>query len=214
MVDGVALPPVEQLMIRHQFGQVEFASEHWFRLAATTLASVTRRRASPPPPSRGPRTCAGSIVVSLNDRMASVILVLREGSLRQVMVALDEADGPGHPDLGRGPPQRPHRRAHGGGGRGAPRPSPGGRPRAGAAPPRRGACGARAARVRCRGGRGCLLRRAAQRDGRAGVRPERQAAPRVRGPRGSRHARRARRPRGRRGRRPRVHRRREPVRPR
>ena len=26
-------------MIRHQFGQVEFASEHWFRLAATTLAS-------------------------------------------------------------------------------------------------------------------------------------------------------------------------------
>ncbi len=29
-------------MIRHQFGQVEFASEHWFRLAATTLASITR----------------------------------------------------------------------------------------------------------------------------------------------------------------------------
>ena len=36
------LPPVEQLMIRHQFGQVEYASEHWFRLAATTLACVTR----------------------------------------------------------------------------------------------------------------------------------------------------------------------------
>ena len=29
-------------MIRHQFGQVEFASEHWFRLAATTLATLTR----------------------------------------------------------------------------------------------------------------------------------------------------------------------------
>ena len=42
IVDSVPLPPVEQLMIRHQFGQVEYASEHWFRLAATTLASVTR----------------------------------------------------------------------------------------------------------------------------------------------------------------------------
>jgi heat-inducible transcriptional repressor len=35
IVDAVPLPPVEQLMIRHQFGQVEFANEHWFRLAAT-----------------------------------------------------------------------------------------------------------------------------------------------------------------------------------
>ena len=42
IADSSALPSVEQLMIRHQFGQVEFASEHWFRLAATTLASVTR----------------------------------------------------------------------------------------------------------------------------------------------------------------------------
>ena len=60
IVDSVPLPPVEQLMIRHQFGQVEYASEHWFRLAATTLASVTRAaglatpakpsvRAPPPP---------------------------------------------------------------------------------------------------------------------------------------------------------------------
>ena len=44
IVDTVPLPPVEQLMIRHQFGQVEFASEHWFRLAATTLASRHPRR--------------------------------------------------------------------------------------------------------------------------------------------------------------------------
>ncbi len=38
--DVVNLAPVEQLMIRHQFGQVEFASEQWFRLAAATLAGV------------------------------------------------------------------------------------------------------------------------------------------------------------------------------
>ena len=42
IAETVPLPAVEQLMIRHQFGQVEFASEHWFRLAATTLAGLTR----------------------------------------------------------------------------------------------------------------------------------------------------------------------------
>src|SRR4026209_2677020 len=40
IVDTVPLPAVEQLMIRHQFGQVEFASEHWFRLWADTLAPL------------------------------------------------------------------------------------------------------------------------------------------------------------------------------
>ena len=39
----VSLAPVEQLMIRHQFGQVEFASEQWFRLAASTLAADDAR---------------------------------------------------------------------------------------------------------------------------------------------------------------------------
>ena len=38
-----SLPAVEQRMIRHQFGQVEFASEHWFRLAASTLAASGER---------------------------------------------------------------------------------------------------------------------------------------------------------------------------
>ena len=40
LVGEMPLPPIEQLMIRHQFGQVEFATDQWFRLAATTLASA------------------------------------------------------------------------------------------------------------------------------------------------------------------------------
>ena len=40
IADSVVLPAVEQLMIRHQFGQVQHASEQWFRLAATTLAAA------------------------------------------------------------------------------------------------------------------------------------------------------------------------------
>ena len=43
--ESAILPPVEQLMIRHQFGQVQHASEQWFRLAATILAGANRTAA-------------------------------------------------------------------------------------------------------------------------------------------------------------------------
>jgi heat-inducible transcriptional repressor len=90
IVEQVPLPPVEQLMIRHQFGQVEFASEHWFRLAASTLAGVTH--------SAGLATAAKPRaahirridLVSITDRIASLILVLREGSIKQALISLDE----------------------------------------------------------------------------------------------------------------------------
>lgn len=87
------LSAVEQLMIRHQFGQVEFASEHWFRLAATTLASVTRAAglATPAKPRAG--RVRRIDLVSIQERLASVILVLREGTIKQLLVALGEPTG-------------------------------------------------------------------------------------------------------------------------
>jgi heat-inducible transcriptional repressor len=101
IVDTVPLPAVEQLMIRHQFGQVEFASEHWFRLAATTLAGLTRSAGLATPAK--PRTAHIRRVdlVSVNDRMASLILVLREGAIKQAVVALDEAEATDQPTLNR-----------------------------------------------------------------------------------------------------------------
>jgi heat-inducible transcriptional repressor len=89
IVDSVPLPPVEQLMIRHQFGQVEYASEHWFRLAATTLASVTRAAGLATPAKPSAAHLRRLDLVSISDRLASLILVLREGSLKQVLVSLD-----------------------------------------------------------------------------------------------------------------------------
>jgi heat-inducible transcriptional repressor len=89
IVDSVPLPPVEQLMIRHQFGQVEFASEHWFRLAATTLASVTRAAGLATPAKPSAAHLRRLDLVSISDRLASLILVLREGALKQLLVNLD-----------------------------------------------------------------------------------------------------------------------------
>jgi heat-inducible transcriptional repressor len=92
MVDAVPLPAVEQLMIRHQFGQVEFASEHWFRLAATTLAGLTRAAGIATPAKPHAAHIRRIDLVSVNERMASLILVLREGAIKQAAVTLDEPE--------------------------------------------------------------------------------------------------------------------------
>ena len=92
MVDAVPLPAVEQLMIRHQFGQVEFANEHWFRLAATTLAGLTRAAGIATPAKPHAAHIRRVDLVSVNERMASLILVLREGAIKQAAVMLDESE--------------------------------------------------------------------------------------------------------------------------
>ncbi len=86
IADTVPLPAVEQLMIRHQFGQVEFASEHWFRLAATTLASITRSAGLATPAKPRSAHIRRIDLVAINERMASLILVLREGAIKQALV--------------------------------------------------------------------------------------------------------------------------------
>jgi heat-inducible transcriptional repressor len=90
MAASAALPPVEQLMIRHQFGQIEYASEHWFRLAATTLASVTRAAGLATPAKPRAAHVRRIDLVAINERLASLILVFREGAIKQALINLDE----------------------------------------------------------------------------------------------------------------------------
>lgn len=99
IADTIPLPAVEQLMIRHQFGQVEFASEHWFRLAATTLASVTRAAGLATPAKPRDAHIRRIDLVAINERMASLILVLREGSIKQALVTFSEDDAIDQPTL-------------------------------------------------------------------------------------------------------------------
>jgi heat-inducible transcriptional repressor len=89
IVELAPLPAVEQLMIRHQFGQVEHSSEQWFRLAATTLASITRAAGLATPAKPRAARIRRLDLVAINDRLASLIVVLREGSIRQQLVSLE-----------------------------------------------------------------------------------------------------------------------------
>src|SRR4249919_2905145 len=101
IIESAPLPPVEQLMIRHQFGQVEFASEHWFRLAATTLASVTRSAGLATPAKPRAAHIRRLDLVSINERMSSLILVLREGAIKQALVNFADDDSIDQPTLNR-----------------------------------------------------------------------------------------------------------------
>jgi heat-inducible transcriptional repressor len=84
------LAPVERLMIRHQFGQVEFASEQWFRLAAATIAAATHAAGIATPAK--PRSCRLRHIdlVATSSQTASLVLVLAEGSVKRELVALTE----------------------------------------------------------------------------------------------------------------------------
>ena len=91
IADSAILPPVEQLMIRHQFGQVQHASEQWFRLAATILAAANRTAAIVTPAKPRSAHVRRIDLVAINDRLASLIIVFREGAVRQVLVTLPDA---------------------------------------------------------------------------------------------------------------------------
>ncbi|MDQ3938009.1 MAG: heat-inducible transcriptional repressor HrcA [Chloroflexota bacterium] len=90
LAPSISLTPVDQLMIRHQFGQVEFASEQWFRLAAATLAGATHAAGLATPAK--PRACRVRRIdlVATGSRTASLVLVLAEGSVKQELLPLEE----------------------------------------------------------------------------------------------------------------------------
>lgn len=91
LADEWLLPPIEQRMIRHQFGQVEFASEHWFRLAASTLAANTGTAglatSAKPQAVRVRRVD----LMAVQDRLALLVVLFREGNTKQTLLNLPAA---------------------------------------------------------------------------------------------------------------------------
>jgi len=88
--EGIGLAPVERLMIRHQFSQIEYASEHWFRLAAATLAGTTHVAGLATPAK--PASCRVRRIdlVANGPRTASLVLVLAEGAVKQTLLTLPD----------------------------------------------------------------------------------------------------------------------------
>jgi heat-inducible transcriptional repressor len=87
----LSVAPVEGLMIRHQFGQVEFASEQWFRLAAATLAGITHAAGLATPAKARACHLRHLDLVATRTGVASLVVVLAEGAVKQELVRLDES---------------------------------------------------------------------------------------------------------------------------
>jgi heat-inducible transcriptional repressor len=77
------LDRADQLMIRHQFRQVQLTSNEWLRLAASILAGTTRS-ASVVTPARSRRARFGHLqLVQLADQARLAVLVLADGNVVQ-----------------------------------------------------------------------------------------------------------------------------------
>lgn len=90
LMGDVELPPGEQIMIRHQFRQAEGQLEGWMELAATTLAEI----AGSVSVVSAPRSAAARVrhleLISLQPRVALLILVTLESMVRQIMIHLPQ----------------------------------------------------------------------------------------------------------------------------
>ena len=77
------LDSADQLMIRHQFSQVQLTNNEWLRLAASILAGSTRA-ASVVTPARSRRARFGHVqLVALADGTRLLVLVLADGNVIQ-----------------------------------------------------------------------------------------------------------------------------------
>jgi len=78
-----ALDRTDQLMIRHQFSQVQLTSSEWLRLAASILAASTSS-AAVVTPARARRARFGHLqLVELADRSRLCVLVMADGKVQQ-----------------------------------------------------------------------------------------------------------------------------------
>jgi heat-inducible transcriptional repressor len=82
--------PVDQLMIRHQFGQAEGGADQWFRIAATTLASSSRAAGIATPMRPTSAQLRHIDLVRTADRLATLIAVVSDGSVRPTLLPLPE----------------------------------------------------------------------------------------------------------------------------
>jgi heat-inducible transcriptional repressor len=80
----------EQFLIRHQFHQVERAVEEWTRLAAAILSGMVHNVALVTLPKPVEARLKHLELVSLQELLALLVIVLKEAKLRQQMLTLEE----------------------------------------------------------------------------------------------------------------------------
>src|SRR5688572_17353548 len=86
LLGDVELPSSEQIMIRHQFRQVELQLEQWMELAATVLAHAAGNVSLVTAPRTATTRFRHLELISLQPRLGLLILVTTDSAVRQLMV--------------------------------------------------------------------------------------------------------------------------------
>lgn len=90
LMTDVELPTGDQIMIRHQFKQAESQLEDWPELAASVLADIAGNVSVVTAPRASTTRLRHLELISLQPRLALLILVTLESTVRQLMVHLPE----------------------------------------------------------------------------------------------------------------------------
>ena len=90
LMDPPELPSGDQIMIRHQFRQVEAQLEQWVELAAVVLAETARSVSVVTAPRPTVARLRHLELISLQPRLALLILVTQDSMVRQVMLRWPE----------------------------------------------------------------------------------------------------------------------------
>jgi len=90
-LSDIELPLAEQLLISHQFHQVERELEEWLNLAATLTAQLVQNVAIVTMPKTANCQLKHLELVALRDSLVLVVLVLHGARLRQQLITFDQA---------------------------------------------------------------------------------------------------------------------------
>ncbi len=89
LMGNASLSPTEQLTIRHQFHQARLELDQWMRLSAAVLASSTRNASLVTSPTVNQCKLKHIELISIQDYVVLLILVLQEGTVKQQIINLD-----------------------------------------------------------------------------------------------------------------------------
>ena len=89
-MDQPSLSTNEQMLIRHQFHQVEVHLDEWVKLAASVLARVAGNVSVVTTPRARLPKVKNVELIPVQERTALLVLVTREGAVRQAMVTLPD----------------------------------------------------------------------------------------------------------------------------
>jgi len=89
LMDETELRPDEKLMIQHQFHQARLELDQWMRLSAAVLAHTTESASWVTSPKISECRVKHVELISIHDHVALLILVLKEGTIKQQILNLD-----------------------------------------------------------------------------------------------------------------------------